>query len=113
MAKAIGCLMSQTSAFAIDATARPALRTRILVRQAMPWLEGFGTRIAKVIGLALLLALATAAAPLAVMALVDTLARLATVQAASPGRTIAGAGRAIFFALALVAVAELLQVWLS
>lgn len=105
--------MFQTSTFPVDAAARPPVRSRALAKRALPWLEGFGPRIAKVVGLALLLAAATAAAPLAVMALVDTLARLATLKAASAGRPLPDAGRAIFFALALVAAAELLQVWLS
>jgi ATP-binding cassette subfamily B protein len=113
MAKAIGCSMFQSSTFPVDTAGRLPVRSLALARHAMPWLQGFGARISKVVALALLLAATTAAAPLAVMALVDTLARLATIQAAAPGRTIAGAGRAIFFALAIVAVAELLQVWLS
>jgi ATP-binding cassette subfamily B protein len=83
--------------------------TRALVQRALPWLQGFGRPIAGVLGLALLLATATAAAPLAVMRLVDTLGQ---VSAAS-GSVAPGAGRAIVLALALVAAAELAQVYLS
>jgi ATP-binding cassette, subfamily B, bacterial len=72
----------------------------------MPWLRGFGRPIGRVIGLALLLATATAAAPLAVMHLVDSLARVAAAQSPT-------AARNILIALALVALAELAQVWLS
>ena len=86
-----------------------ALRgTWTLLRRAMPWLQGFGTRIAIVLVLALLLAAATAAAPLAVMRLVDTLAHIAR-----PGTVPPGAGGTIMTALSLVALAELAQVWLS
>lgn len=77
------------------------------VRRALPWLRGFGRPIAKVVLLALVLAAASAAAPLAVMRLVDALGKVAG-DAVSPG-----AGRAVLVALALVACAELAQVWLS
>jgi ATP-binding cassette subfamily B protein len=80
-----------------------------MVLRALPWLRGFERPMAKVLGLALLLAVATAAAPLAVMRLVDALGQLA----ATPGTAPAGAGRAIFLALSLVAGAELAQVWLA
>jgi ATP-binding cassette subfamily B protein len=108
--------MFQSSTFPLEPAPggwSPVAGTRALVRRAMPWLEGFGPRIAKVVGLALLLAVATASAPLAVMGLVDTLARLVAVQAGAPGHVAPGAGRAIFLALLLVALAELAQVWLS
>jgi ATP-binding cassette subfamily B protein len=82
--------------------------TWTLLRRALPWLQGFGTRITVVLLLALLLAGATAAAPLAVMRLVDTLAHIAR-----PGTVPPGAGGAIMTALSLVALAELAQVWLS
>ena len=88
----------------------PQLRGfRAMVAHALPWLHGFGGPIAKVVALALLLAALSAAAPLAVMHLVDSLGELAAGRGA-PGR---GAGRAIFWALALVAAAELGQVWLG
>jgi ATP-binding cassette subfamily B protein len=85
---------------------------RALVTRSLPWLRGFGRPIAGVIALALLLAAASAAAPLAVMRLVDTLARLAPRQA-GPAMVPAGAGGKILLALALVAAAELAQVFLS
>lgn len=88
----------------------PALQeARALARRALPWLEGFGRPIAKVLALALLLAAVSAAAPLAVMGLVDQLGQLA----AGPGAIGPGTGRAILLALAMVAVAELAPVWLS
>ncbi|HYE41634.1 MAG TPA: ABC transporter transmembrane domain-containing protein, partial [Ramlibacter sp.] len=77
------------------------------VRRALPWLQGFGRPIAKVVLLALVLAAASAAAPLAVMRLVDALGKVAG------GAVAPGAGRAVLVALALVACAELSQVWLS
>ena len=80
-----------------------------LVRGALPWLRGFARPISKVLGLALLLATVSAAAPLAVMQLVDTLGQVA----ARPGALASGTGRAILFALGLVAAAELGQIWLS
>lgn len=63
--------------------------------------------MAKVVLLALVLSAASAAAPLAVMHLVDALGHVAS------GRVPPGAGRAILIALGLVACAELVQVWLS
>ncbi|WBY00457.1 ABC transporter ATP-binding protein [Ramlibacter tataouinensis] len=88
----------------------PALHpARALVRRALPWLRGFGRPIAKVLALALLLAAAGAAAPLAVMGLIDQLGRVA----ANPQSIGPGTGRAILLALALVALAELAPVWLS
>lgn len=84
--------------------------TGTLLRKASPWLEGFELRIAKVLGLALLLAAVTAAAPLAVMRLVDV---LTGVAGTAPGRLAADTGRTILVALALVAAAELAQVWFS
>ena len=90
---------------------RPALRLHLpaLAQRVLPWLEGFGRPMAKVLVLALLLAAAGAAAPLAVMQLVDTLGQVA----AAPGRVAAGAGHAILFALGLVALAEGAQVVLA
>jgi ATP-binding cassette subfamily B protein len=79
----------------------------------LPWLRGFGKRIAFVLLLALLLAGASAAAPLAVMRLVDTLGQLATTRVAEAGAVPPVAGGAVLLALSLVALAELLQVWLS
>jgi ATP-binding cassette subfamily B protein len=81
--------------------------------RALPWLRGFGKRIAFVLLLALLLAGASAAAPLAVMRLVDTLSQLAGTRVAKAGAVPPGAGGAVLLALSLVALAELLQVWLS
>jgi ATP-binding cassette subfamily B protein len=75
-----------------------------MARRALPWLRGFGRPIAGGVSLALLLAAATAAAPLTVMRLVDALGHATPTPAA---------GRSILLALALVAVAELAQVWLS
>jgi ATP-binding cassette subfamily B protein len=89
----------------------PGLRQ--LAGRALPWLQGFERPIAKVVALALLLAAAGAAAPLAVMGLVDTLARIAAAQAGAPGTLAPDVGRTILWALALVALAELAQVWLS
>jgi ATP-binding cassette subfamily B protein len=77
-----------------------------LLGRALPWLHGFERRIAFVLLLALMLATASAAAPLAVMHLVDTLGRLAATR-------VEGAGTVVLLALALVALAELMQVWLS
>jgi ATP-binding cassette subfamily B protein len=81
--------------------------------RALPWLRGFGRRIAFVLLLALLLAAASAAAPLAVMRLVDTLGQFATSRVARSGAVPPGAGGTVLLALSLVALAELLQVWLS
>lgn len=81
---------------------------RVLARRVVPWLDGFTRPIAIVLGLALLLAAATAAAPLAVMRLVDALGQ---VGVSSPGT--GGALPGVLLALGLVAAAELVQVWLS
>lgn len=86
---------------------------RAFVLRALPWLQGFERPVAKVVGLALLLAAVTASAPLAVMGLVDTLAGIAAAQVTRPGAIAPDAGRAILLALALVAGSELAQVWLS
>ncbi|WP_240788590.1 ABC transporter ATP-binding protein [Ramlibacter henchirensis] len=80
--------------------------TRDVARQALPWLQGFGRPIGKVIALALLLAVVSAASPLAVMGLVDALTRFA---ASAP----IGGLRTIVIALCAVAAAELAQVYLS
>ncbi len=100
------------SSLSLDSTLAGAPRaggTRELLRRSLPWLQGFERPIAKVVVLALLLAAATAAAPLAVMGLVDTLAQLA----GQPRARAAGAGPAILLALAWVAAAEVAQVWLG
>lgn len=86
----------------------PLRSTWAMLGRALPWLRGFGGRIALVLFLALLLAGASAAAPLAVMRLVDTLTHIGRNRAALPG-----AGTAVLIALSLVAIAELAQVWLS
>jgi ATP-binding cassette subfamily B protein len=83
-----------------------------MMRRAVPWLRGFERPIAGVLVVALLLAVATAAAPLAVMRLVDALGGVAAAQAAGPSAA-ASAVRAILIALALMAVAELAQIYLS
>ncbi|AEG91199.1 ABC transporter ATP-binding protein [Ramlibacter tataouinensis] len=83
------------------------------VRRALPWLHGFGRPIAAVLAVALLLAAATAAAPLAVMWLVDALGQVAAAQAAAPGAVAPAVLRTILLALALVAATELAQVVLS
>ncbi len=88
---------------------RTAPTLSALALRALPWLQGFGRPIAKVLAVALLLAAATAAAPLAVMRLVDTLGQLA----ATPGVVPQGAARAVLWALGLVALAELAQVYLT
>lgn len=85
----------------------PPASSRETVQRALPWLQGFGRPVAKVVLLALVLAAASAAAPLAVMRLVDALGKVAG------GTVPPGAGRAVLIALALVACAELSQVWLS
>jgi ATP-binding cassette, subfamily B, bacterial len=84
-----------------------------MARHALPWLRGFGRPIAKVLALALLLAAVSAAAPLAVMKLVDALGQAAAAQLAPAATVGSGASRTILIALALVAATELLQVWLS
>ena len=91
------------------APATPAAPLASFTQRARPWLQGFARPLANVLGLALLLAACSAAAPLAVMGLVDALGQLA----ARPGAVSPAAGRTIFWALALVAVAELAQVGLS
>src|SRR5262245_3558339 len=85
--------------------------SRALLQGALPWLEGFGRPILKVVGLALLLAALGATAPLAVMGLVDALAKVAGQLGSVP--VAPKATRAILLALAVVAATELAQVWLS
>ncbi len=102
--------MSPSLTFDSPGTRLPALHeTRALVLRALPWLQGFGRPIAKVLALALLLAAAGASAPLAVKGLVDQLGQVAAAGGAVGPDT----GRALLFALALVAAAELTPVWLS
>jgi ATP-binding cassette, subfamily B, bacterial len=84
----------------------------IRVRRAFSWLRGFGRPIAKVLAVALVLAAATAAAPLAVMKLVDALGRVAA-QVPQSGTVAPAALRSIVIALALLALAELAQVMLT
>jgi ATP-binding cassette subfamily B protein len=89
------------------------LRDLLLPRRwarALPWLRGFGRPIGKVLVAALALAAVSAAAPLALMQLVDALGRIA---AAGPAGATDAAGRTVLVALGLVAAAELAQVWLS
>jgi ATP-binding cassette, subfamily B, bacterial len=96
------------------AASRPPVHgARALVRYALPWLRGFGRPIATVLTLALLLAVASAAAPLAVMRLVDALEKVAAQRLAWPGVVEPGAWHTIAVAIALVAAAELSQVWLG
>jgi ATP-binding cassette subfamily B protein len=92
------------AAVAPSSSSQPS--TGALARQALPWLRGFGRPIGKVVALALLLAVVSAASPLAVMKLVDSLTRYA---ASAP----LGSVRAIVFSLLAVAAAELVQVYLS
>jgi ATP-binding cassette subfamily B protein len=93
---------------------RPARPAPALLARALPWLQGFGRPISKVVALALLLATVTAVAPLAVMRLVDTLGAVAGSQVSQPGSPVAPAlVRTVVLALALVAASELAQVWLS
>ena len=73
-------------------------------------MRGFERPIAKVVALALVLAAVSAAAPLAVMRLVDV---LTAVAATAPGRMTGDTGRTVLVALGLVARAELAQVWLA
>ena len=98
-----------------EAAASPASRpgTYALAWRALPWLRGFGRPVAKVVALALLLAAVSAAAPLAVMGLVDALGRVAAERLAGPGTVAPATVRTILVALALVAGAELAQIWLS
>jgi ATP-binding cassette, subfamily B, bacterial len=84
-----------------------------MARRALPWLHGFGRRIGAVLVVALLLAGATAAAPLAVMQLVDVLAHAAASQAGWPGTVAPTAVRTVLYALGVLAFAELAQVYLS
>jgi ATP-binding cassette, subfamily B, bacterial len=84
-----------------------------MTRRALPWLHGFGRRIGAVLVVALLLSGATAAAPLAVMQLVDVLARAAAAQAAWPGTVTPNAVHTVLYALGVLALAELAQVYLS
>jgi ATP-binding cassette, subfamily B, bacterial len=84
-----------------------------MAKSALPWLHGFGRRIGAVLLVALLLAGATAAAPLAVMRLVDVLARTAGAQVAWTGTVDPAAVHAVLYALGLLALAELAQVYLS
>jgi ATP-binding cassette, subfamily B, bacterial len=99
------------SASALTGLAPAVHGARRAVGRAFPWLRGFARPIGKVLALALLLAAATAAAPLAIMQLVDALARVAGAQ--GTGAAAPGAGRTILLALGLVAVVELAQVYLS
>jgi ATP-binding cassette, subfamily B, bacterial len=84
-----------------------------LARRALPWLRGFGRPISGVLVVALLLAAATAAAPLAVMRLVDGLEHVAAARLAGNGAVPTGATRMVLIALTLVGAAELAQIWLS
>ncbi|MBK6006753.1 ABC transporter ATP-binding protein [Ramlibacter ginsenosidimutans] len=81
-----------------------------VLHRALPWLRGFERPIAKVVALALVLAAVSAAAPLAVMRLVDVLTKVATT---APGRLRPDTGLTILVALGLVAGAELANVWLA
>jgi ATP-binding cassette subfamily B protein len=92
----------------------PSLRGALaVVQRALPWLQGFERPIGKVVALALVLSAASAAAPLAVMRLVDTLGKVAANRAAHHGALKAEAGSKILAALALVAIAELAQIYLT
>jgi ATP-binding cassette subfamily B protein len=91
----------------------PARRGLSLVGRALPWLRGFARPITKVLALALVLATVTAAAPLAVMRLVDALTQVAAAQVAGADAVPSAAARTILLAIAFVAAAELAQVWLS
>ncbi|MGZ5846254.1 MAG: ABC transporter ATP-binding protein, partial [Ramlibacter sp.] len=91
----------------------PLPGTCTLAWRALPWLRGFGRPIAKVVALALLLAAVSAAAPLAVMGLVDALGRVAAERLAGPGPVAPATVRTILVALVLVAGSELAQIWLS
>jgi ATP-binding cassette, subfamily B, bacterial len=91
----------------------PPYGGRAVLRYALPWLRGFGRPIATVLALALLLAAASATAPLAVMRLVDALEKVAAQRLAWPGVVAPGAWHTILMAVGLVAAAELSQVWLG
>jgi ATP-binding cassette subfamily B protein len=105
------------STFSIEnpAVRQPTARggARALVARALPWLQGFERPIAKVLLLALLLSAVSAVAPLAVMRLVDTLGRVAAGQFPGAHRLHTNVGHTVFYALMLVAAAELSQVWLA
>jgi ATP-binding cassette, subfamily B, bacterial len=104
------------STLSLDSPAvrEPSARAlRALVARALPWLQGFERPIAKVLLVALLLATVSAAAPLAVMRLVDTLGRVAAAQVPGAPALPGNVGRTVLWALALVAAAELAQVWLG
>src|SRR4051812_7882313 len=94
-------------------TQAPPRSPGALLRGALPWLQGFGRPIAKVVALALLLSTVSASAPLAVMHLVDSLGKVVAAQATGPGPIAPATVRLVLVALALVALAELVQVWLS
>jgi ATP-binding cassette subfamily B protein len=94
----------------LEAIQAPVRDARHLLERALPWLREFERPITKVLGLALLLAAATAAAPLAVMHLVDLLTKVAALK---PRGLKGDVGLAIMYALGLVALCELAQVWLS
>lgn len=76
------------------------------IRRSRPWLAGFGRPIGTVLAIALMLAAVTAAAPLSVMYLVDTLSGLG----AGPAQKALAPALA---ALGLVALAEVAQVVLN
>jgi len=97
--------MSTLSIPSTEFRRRPAGPVRAFAARALPWLRGFEQPIAKVLGLALLLAAVSAAAPLAVMRLVDTLGQVAAGQLPGARPLRADAGRTVLFALALVAAA--------
>ncbi|MBK0392406.1 ABC transporter ATP-binding protein [Ramlibacter algicola] len=106
--------MSPDSAHGTPAVQQPPVRSTLAwVRHASQWLQGFGRPIGKVLALALVLATVSAAAPLAVMRLVDALGQFAAQRLAGPGSMPASALLSIGVALLLVAGAELGQVWLS
>src|SRR5437588_13047481 len=83
------------------------------VRRAAPWLQGFERPIGKVVALALVLASITAAAPLAVMHLIDVLGYVTAARAGASIKLAPASGPAIFWALVLLAAAELAQVGLG
>jgi ATP-binding cassette, subfamily B, bacterial len=84
-----------------------------MARRFLPWLHGFRRRIGVVLLVALLLSCTTPAAPPAVMQLVDVLARAAGDQATWPGAMNPATVRTVLYALGLLALAELGQVYLS
>jgi len=105
--------MSTLSLESPAAGSPPRHAGRALALRALPWLRGFERPIAKVLLVALLLAAVSAAAPLAVMALVDTLGRVAAAQLPGAPALPGHVGRTVLWALTLVAAAELAQVWLG